>query len=104
MSKRNFILSSAILFCVSLSSCKAEEIIPVVEPPAAKDVDVYVTTANKSMLFVPVPLSFGTKPNMAIETTINMKPTERYQEIDGFGAAITGSSCYNLLRMSAASR
>ncbi|HEY6915938.1 MAG TPA: glucosylceramidase, partial [Paludibacter sp.] len=104
MFKRNLVLSTVFLSVLSLSSCKAEEIIPIVNPPASKDVDVYVTTANKSMLFVPVPLSFGTKPNMAIETTINLKPTERYQEIDGFGAAITGSSCYNLLRMSAANR
>jgi len=104
MIKRNLYFISAFFFYMSFSSCKAEGIIPVVDPPVQKDVDVYVTTANKSMLFVPVPLRFGTKPNMAIETTINLKPTEKYQEIDGFGAAITGSSCYNLLRMTAANR
>ena len=104
MFKRYFIFLAAIISCLSLPSCKAEEIIPIVTPPVQKDVDVYVTTANKSMLFVNVPLSFGTKPNMDIETTINMVPTTTYQQIDGFGAAITGSSCYNLLRMSAANR
>lgn len=104
MVKRNLYIISAFFFCLSFSSCKAEEIIPNVEPPVTGDVDVRVTTANKSMLFVSVPLNFGTKPNMAIETTINLKPDEKYQEIDGFGAAITGSSCYNLLRMTAANR
>jgi len=31
---------------------------------------------------------------------ITLYPEEKYQEMDGFGAAITGSSCYNLLKMS----
>lgn len=88
----------------SISSCKAEENVPIVTPPIKGDVEVYVTTANKSMLFTSIPLKFDTKPNMAIETTITMNPTVRFQEIDGFGAAITGSTCYNLLQMTAANR
>lgn len=90
--------------CTSISFCKAEEIIPIVTPPTKGDVEVYVTTANKSMLFTSIPIKFDTKPNMAIETTISMKPTVKFQEIDGFGAAITGSTCYNLLQMTAANR
>ena len=39
---------------------------------------------------------------MAVEATITMKPSDTYQVIDGFGAAITGSTAYNLLRMSVA--
>lgn len=89
----------------SLSSCQTDkEIIKPVTPSVQKDVDVFVTSANKSMLFTSIPLSFSTKPNMAIETTITMNPSEKFQDIDGFGAAITGSSCYNLLKMSAANR
>lgn len=30
---------------------------------------------------------------------IRLNPAVKYQEMDGFGAAITGSSCYNLLQM-----
>ena len=41
---------------------------------------------------------------MAIATTITLNPSVRFQEIDGFGAAITGSTCYNLLRMSQENR
>ena len=91
-------------YVLSFSGCKAEEILPPVTPPAHTDVDIYVTTANKSMLFTPVPISFNTKPNMNIETTINLKPSVTYQTIDGFGAAITGSTAYNLLKMSTANR
>jgi len=105
MFKHRFFITAAIFTSISLSACQTEkEIVAPVTPPFLKDVDVYVTTANKSMLFVNIPLSFSTKPNMAIETTITMNPTETYQEIDGFGAAITGSTCYNLLKMSAVNR
>jgi glucosylceramidase len=41
---------------------------------------------------------------MAIATTITLNPSVRFQQIDGFGAAITGSTCYNLLRMSQENR
>jgi len=105
MSKVRMILISCLVVIFSFIGCKAEGLItPVVVPPVQKDVDVYVTSANKSMLFVSIPLSFSTTPNMAIESTITMKPTVTYQKIDGFGAAITGSTCYNLLKMTAANR
>lgn len=67
------------------------------------DVDLYVTTANQSMKFTKVPLSFNTKSNMS-PSTITLNPAETYQEMDGFGAAITGSTCYNLLKMKAEDR
>jgi glucosylceramidase len=37
-------------------------------------------------------------------TVITLQPEQRFQTMDGFGAALTGSSCYNLLRMTAADR
>jgi len=37
-------------------------------------------------------------------TLISLDPSIRYQEIDGFGAAVTGSSAYNLLKMSPENR
>jgi glucosylceramidase len=105
MSKSNILVLASLIVSLSLTGCKAEELVrPVVVPPVQKDVDVNVTTANKSMLFVNIPLTFSTKPNMALETTITLNPSETFQEIDGFGAAITGSTCYNLLKMSAANR
>lgn len=105
MSKSKIFILSVITLAMSFTGCKAEEIItPVVPPTQLKDVDLYVTTANKSMLFTSIPLSFSTKPNMNLETTITMNPAEKFQQIDGFGAAITGSTCYNLLKMSAVNR
>src|ERR1035437_6973022 len=105
MSKQKLFLTAAFFMSLSLSACQTEkDIVTPVTPPVQKDVDLYVTTANKSMLFVPIPLSFNTKPNMNVETTITMKPTDKFQVIDGFGAAITGSTCYNLLKMSTANR
>ncbi|MHB9143650.1 MAG: glycoside hydrolase family 30 protein [Paludibacter sp.] len=104
MTKQKLLLATTFFLSMSLSACKTEEIIPPVVQPVQHDVDVYVTTANKSMLFVPVPLSFSTKPNMDVETTITMKPSDTFQTIDGFGAAITGSSAYNLLKMTQENR
>lgn len=104
MSKSKFFIAAVCFMSMFLSSCKAEEIITPVVPPVKGDVEVYVTTANKSMLFTSIPLSFSTKPNMAVETTITMKPSVTFQEIDGFGAAITGSACYNLLKMTLSNR
>jgi glucosylceramidase len=100
----NTILSLA-FGCYLMSSCKPSGENPPDVPPVTKgDVDVYVTSANQSMLFAHIPVNFNTKPNMAIASTINLNPSVRYQQIDGFGAAITGSTCYNLLRMSRENR
>lgn len=105
MKTSSVLIVASLLFNISLGSCQSEkEVVSTVTPTTKKDVDVYVTMANKSMLFTPVPLSFSTKPNMDIETTITIDPKQRYQQIDGFGAAITGSTCYNLLKMSQANR
>ncbi len=94
-----FILSSF------LSSCKpSDSDTPGPVPVEQGDVDLYVTYANKSLLFKHVPVDFNAKPNMAIAQTIWLDTTQKYQQIDGFGAAITGSSCYNLMHMTAQNR
>ncbi len=67
------------------------------------EVDVYLTKANKSKLFSKEPLMFDTKDNMS-PYTIRLFPDVTYQEIDGFGAAFTGSTCYNLMQMPADKR
>ncbi len=96
----------AVSFCLTLFGCSATNKDPQDggTPVVKGDVDVYITSADRSMLFQYIPVSFNTKPNMSIANTIMLKPSVRYQKIDGFGAAITGSSCYNLLRMTAANR
>ncbi|MEG0645777.1 MAG: glycoside hydrolase family 30 beta sandwich domain-containing protein [Bacteroides sp.] len=72
-------------------------------PPASSDVTLFVTTANRSQDFARRSLSFGTKDNLS-PTTVKLLPDVRYQTMDGFGAAVTGSTCYNLLKMSPADR
>ncbi len=67
------------------------------------EVQVLTTTANRSKDLAPSALSFSTKDNMS-PRSIYLDASETYQEIDGFGAAITGSTAYNLLKMTAADR
>ena len=63
------------------------------------DIELFVTTANQSMLFEKVPLTFSEEDNMS-PFTIKLDSTVTFQQIDGFGAAFTGSTCYNLMQMS----
>jgi glucosylceramidase len=59
---------------------------------------VYVTTNNRSLDFVKDSVSFDKNIDtssfvIALDTAI------RYQSMDGFGAAVTGSTAYNLMQM-----
>jgi len=65
--------------------------------------EVYVTTASRSMVFKPLSLQFDKKISTT-PNTITLDPSTKYQEMEGFGAAITGSTCYNLLKMSKENR
>lgn len=67
------------------------------------DVELYVTTASQSMLFTKVDENFNTKPNLS-PYTIKIDKSQTAQEIKGFGAAVTGSSAYNFMKMTDANR
>src|SRR5690606_1425415 len=43
-------------------------------------------------------VDFSDKSNLS-PTTITLDPTKRFQSMDGFGAAVTGSASYNLMKM-----
>lgn len=76
---------------------------PVV-PPVNSDAPVaYVTTADRSELFAAETLEFGKTASMS-PYIITLKPDTKYQSVEGFGPAMTGSTCYNLLRMSQTDR
>ena len=60
------------------------------------DVTLYVTTTNRSQDFKKQAVNFSDRP---ARMTIALHPNQRYQTMDGFGAAVTGSSAYNLLKM-----
>ena len=70
--------------------------VPPVE--TGKDVTLYVTTTTRSKDLSKEGVNFSSKDNLS-PTTITLDPGVRYQEMDGFGAAITGSTCFNLLQM-----
>lgn len=72
-------------------------------PAADGDVHIYVTTADKSRLFEESTADFG-KPGSMSPYVVNIDPSETYQTVDGFGAAITGATCYNLMHMTSEDR
>ncbi len=104
MKAKNSILLTCILsvFFTACSSCtdtlanKDAELDNKVN--AQGDVTMYVTTNTRSVDFAKRYANFNQKENMS-PTTITLNPSNRYQEMDGFGAAITGSSCFNLMQM-----
>ena len=72
-------------------------------PTSQKDVTLYITTETQSLLFAKTELNFDNETKETTNT-IMLNPFVKYQLMDGFGAAITGSSCYNLLKMSPENR
>ena len=74
-------------------------------PPAEEtyDVTVYQTSADRSYLFAKSGFKFS-KPGSMSPNQITYDKTNTQQEIDGFGLAVTTSSCYNLMNMAQADR
>lgn len=67
----------------------------------------YTTTADKSKLFEAKEIAFDkitSVPGSVSVTDITIDPNTTYQTIDGFGAAMTWASCYNLLQMAQGER
>lgn len=63
-------------------------------------VEIYTTTADKTITMQKDSVLLVAKSGIEAATNIiTLHPEEKYQEMEGFGAAITGSSCYNLLKM-----
>ncbi|SHF83413.1 glucosylceramidase [Mariniphaga anaerophila] len=104
-----FHLKFVLLLTVLFSFCSCREVNkennggeePVA--PEAGDVTIYITTNTRSQDFKKQATSFSSKSNMS-PTTIKLDPAKRYQTMDGFGAAVTGSTCYNLMQMTTENR
>jgi len=62
-----------------------------------KKVNGLVTTADRSNDLKSI--SFKPTSATGATSTINIDRNARFQQIDGFGTAITGSTCYNLMQM-----
>lgn len=91
MKLKNLLLG---LLCLSalLASCAREN-----------QVCIYVTTNDRAQELAYQNIELIGKSSSA-QTTISLDPTTRYQSLDGFGSAITGSTCYNLMQMSVVDR
>lgn len=84
----------AVISCFLLFSCTEKTV-----------VDIYTTTADKTQTMQKDTVLLVNKSDIQDRNNIiTLHPEEKYQQMDGFGAAITGSSCYNLLKMAPADR
>lgn len=103
--KRIMLVAAAVL---SLS-CGCEKKPSVPEGPTKEDntaedvAHIYTTTADGTLLFSSREVSFLKIPEVNQKNIIISK-AKTYQTIDGFGAAITGSTAYNLLQMTKENR
>ncbi|MDR2679545.1 MAG: glucosylceramidase [Tannerella sp.] len=68
-------------------------------PQPVGNVSMFVTTADRTKEFAYAIIPFSDEAS-ASENFVVVDSSVRYQEIDGFGAAITGSTAWNLLQMS----
>lgn len=77
---------------------------PPTTPPAATTgkVEAYVTSQNLTKTFAASEIDFSSVSMSPTKITID--PNTKYQDIDGFGAALTGAACYNIMKMSAEDR
>ena len=102
LKKSLYMLTGLLTVFAACSNSNAEpNPTPTIDPVG--NVSVLVTTVYRTKDLTKDAVNFSNKDNLA-PTNITIDPATRYQEIDGFGAAITGSTCYNLLKMNAADR
>lgn len=107
------ILTVAMAMLVSASACGDDSSIDDTPRPADKGnnseivadnaATIYTTTADGSMRLEKSTSAIFSGNNMA-PSTILLDKSKTYQSMDGFGFAITYSTCYNLLKMNAQER
>lgn len=94
-------LTGCFMMLAACSSSNDTEtpVTPTPDPtPSGSDVTLYVTTTSLSRDLAKESAGFTSGSSLA-PTRITLNPSTRYQEMDGFGAAITGSTCFNLKQM-----
>ncbi len=99
--KKTMIYTFLLSCLVTATSCNRDSYTPSQGDEIKKsgDVTIYTTTGSRSLDFGKRFVDFSSKFNMS-PNTITLDPTKKFQTMDGFGAAITGSTCYNLMKMS----
>lgn len=93
-------LLSAIIPCLMLMGCGESENQSTKgeQSEGSVNVEVLTTTSNRSKDLSPSIVVMN-GDNKATTNIIKLQPDKTYQDIDGFGAAITGSTAYNLMKM-----
>ena len=94
----NFLALICLLGCMA---CGSEDNTPQAHPDnnnTATDVKMLITTSDKGYDLTEKYIDFSKKDPMS-PSTIRLEPTERYQTIDGFGAAVTLATAYNMSLM-----
>jgi len=71
--------------------------------PTSGDVKIYTTTSSMSQDFERTFVNFNKTASMSPKA-IKIDESKTFQTMDGFGSAITGSTAYNLLKMSETDR
>ncbi len=71
---------------------------PAPVDPTSGDVLIYTTTGSLSHDFKKSYVDFSKTSNMGTKT-IKIDESKKFQTMDGFGSAITGSAAFNLLKM-----
>jgi glucosylceramidase len=101
-------LIAAAGFCVNLAGCDDEEKEPHKPPVVVEEVgkaEYWLTTGNRSQLLSKQSDISITKLLSNNQPVITIDATQTFQEIEGFGAALTGSSAYLInKKLSAAQR
>ena len=107
----SLLLSASLFLSIACSVDSGLNIQPEVKPenptpspvPQANKVKTFTTTSDGFMQLAQKEISLKAGVSLA-PSTILTDDTKAGQEIDGFGFAITYSTCYNLLHMNAADR
>lgn len=110
MKKNMMILSIAGSLLLSLAGCSSMDSIDdgtVItdgdKTPTGNVATIYTTTSDGYQALNMTKSEIMSGVDMA-PTTIQIDPSKTYQSMDGFGFAITYSTCYNLLKMEPAAR
>lgn len=92
-------MKKAIYHCIlflACIACKNQDVERYVTDKIIGDVTIYITDVTRSNDFRKTSTTFITPR----DNKVILDPDTRYQTMRGFGAAITGSSAYNLMKMS----
>ncbi|WP_347222647.1 glucosylceramidase, partial [Bacteroides congonensis] len=100
---KNIALTLLGCFTILAACSNSDDAEKPVAPVPTGDVTIYTTTNSLTRDLDRDAVNFSSKDNLA-PTSITLNPTEQYQTMDGFGAAITGATCFNLLQMKPADR